>query len=357
MDEKRCILCNKPYNYKYHMFGRGCLDNMYELLEIKKSPRFIFDKELYLCTRIAWRNHKFFLNRNKKYILAQKYIALKYLEKMNYNFLDDIINKIKNDIKGISVFVKNIVETITFSLNDIYKIFNETQKFDKIINDLKTADFKNLDKDIAEQYIKSLSFIFDVNKISNPIMYAVNYERQYIFWQVVVIGGLLTDKKFSAKLLSNSLSPFGKNPSDLIIEEEEYVSIIKKDKQFKERINQLVMKYGQEKNEFIIDEKFPKEDTLITFEDDDLLYALHNATMFVRAQKNEENRWKFEIEINDRYDFTDFKSLQEYADAKKNKLRDIFSTLLNNLGVVSSKYGVIKEYNVKIKFKTKEEEI
>ena len=27
--EKRCVLCNKPYNYKYTMFGRGCLDNLY----------------------------------------------------------------------------------------------------------------------------------------------------------------------------------------------------------------------------------------------------------------------------------------------------------------------------------------
>lgn len=27
--EKRCVLCNKPYNYKYAMIGRGCLDNLY----------------------------------------------------------------------------------------------------------------------------------------------------------------------------------------------------------------------------------------------------------------------------------------------------------------------------------------
>ena len=50
IEEKRCVLCNKPYNYKYFMFGRGCLDNMYSLLGISKSPRFIWNKELYLCT-------------------------------------------------------------------------------------------------------------------------------------------------------------------------------------------------------------------------------------------------------------------------------------------------------------------
>ena len=61
MSEKRCIICNKPYNYHYMMFGRGCLDNVYELLGFSK-PFKILNKEKYLCTMIAWKNHKFFLN-------------------------------------------------------------------------------------------------------------------------------------------------------------------------------------------------------------------------------------------------------------------------------------------------------
>lgn len=136
--KKRCILCNKPYDYKYAMFGRGCLDNLYGLLEFSKPPRIVWNKELYLCTIIAWKNHKFFLSKRKKYALTQKYIALNYLNRMNYNFLDDIKNKIKNDINNISVFSKNIVDTISFTLNDIYKLFNYAQKFDEL------TDFKQL---------------------------------------------------------------------------------------------------------------------------------------------------------------------------------------------------------------------
>lgn len=86
-----------------------------------------------------------------------------------------------------------------------------------------------------------------------------------------------------------------------------------------------------------------------------MLYALHDATMFVKANKDKENKWNFEIEIIDTYDFTDFKELKEYADGKS-VITDIFSTLLNNFGVVSSEYGVINIYDVKIKFKTKEGE-
>ncbi len=55
MSEERCVLCNKPYEYEhYHLFGRGCLDNLYELLDIKKPYRKTKNLEKYLCNRIAW---------------------------------------------------------------------------------------------------------------------------------------------------------------------------------------------------------------------------------------------------------------------------------------------------------------
>ena len=44
---------------------------------------------------------------------------------------------------------------------------------------------------------------------------------QYEFWQIVVIGGLFTNKPLSAKLLKNSLSLFGKESSDLFLEDNE----------------------------------------------------------------------------------------------------------------------------------------
>lgn len=141
MNEKRCILCNKPYDYNYTMFGRGCLDNLYELLKISKPPRIIRNKEMYLCNRIAWKNHKFFLSKKKKYALTQKYIALKYLNTMNYDFLDDIREKITKDINAISIFSKNIVELISFRLNDVYQLFNYSQKFDELMKKFQTLFF------------------------------------------------------------------------------------------------------------------------------------------------------------------------------------------------------------------------
>ncbi len=355
MNEKRCILCNKPYNYKYVMFGRGCLDNLYDLLGFSKAPRIIWNKELYLCTRIAWKNHKFFLNKKKKYVLAQKYIALAYLNMMDYEALNNIKEKISKEINSISMFSKEIVDTIQFSLNEIYKLFNYTNKFNERLEEIKKINWKEVDKKVAEDFIKSMSFIFDVTKKASPVSYAVFYSMQYTFWQIVVVGGILAKMKLSARLLTHALPIFGKQPSDIIIEDEEIIKLILDNQKFKDRINQLIQKYGQNQETFIVDNSSPEEDIIIKFDGGDLLYALHNATMIVKAKKDKENKWSFEIEIIDTYDFTDFKDLEEYAD-NEDAIADIVSTLLNNFGVVSSEYGVIKTYNIKIKFKTKEGE-
>jgi len=356
MEEKRCLLCNKPYDYKYKMFGRGCLDNIYGVLNFHKPPKFVWNKESYLCTKIAWKNHKYFLSKTKKYDLTQKYIALNYLKNMNFDALKDIEEKMLKDIKNITPFSKDTVELMTFTLNDIYKLFNYYQKFEKIIKDFQNINWKEIDEEVANGYIKSLSFIFDLTKKNNPISYAVFYSMQYMFWQIVVIGGVFTNKPLSAKLLTNSLSVFGKEPNDLIIEDEEIKNILLKSPIFKKKLEQLIEKYGDGKKEFIVNEKSPREDTLIRFDDADLLYALHDATLLVKGKIDENNKWNLEIEIKDTYDFTDFKELREYADEENSKTKDILSTTLNNLGVASSKYGVIKVYDVEIKFETKEGE-
>jgi len=265
---------------------------------------------------------------------------------MNYNSLDDVKEKIRGDINSISVFSKAISNTISFTLNDIYKLYNYSKKFDEMVKEFQSINWKEVDKKLAENFIKSMSFIFDVTKKTNPISYAVFYSMQYTFWQVVVVGGILTDKKLSAKLLSNSLNLFGKEPEDLIIEDKEITDLIKESKNFKEKIKELIEKYGKEKFDL---KDYEKKGLLLRFEGGDLLYALHDATMFVKAQKNADGTWKLAGEINDTYDFTDFKNLKQYAD-EENWLTDIFSTLLNNFGVVSSEYGVIQTYDVKIRF-------
>ena len=347
MSEKRCKLCDKPYEHHYSLFGRGCLENIYELLNFSKPPRIVWNKEWFLCTKIAWKNNKFFLGKKKKYALAQKYIGLNYLNKMNLNFLDDVKEKILKDINNISVFSKNIVETISFTLNDIYKLFNYWQRFDEIIKEFQNIEVEELDEKIAKDFIESLSFIFDKTKISNPISYAVFYSMQYIFWQVVVVGGLLANMKLSAKLLNNSLVSFGKEPSDLIIDDNETITNIKKSEEFKKKIKELIEKYCKDNNKFTAN-SLNNEDCKIEFNDKDLFLAIHGSPISVDIEKSEIKGWNIKVEITDTYDFTDFKNLKEYVTSNSSLPMSIFSTLLNNIAVVSSEYGVIKPYKVTI---------
>lgn len=350
MEEKKCLLCNKTYNYKYKMFGRGCLNNLYEQLNVSKPPRIFGNKELYLCTRIAWKNHKFFLSRNKKYEITKKYIALNYLNKIDYPILNNFKKQLSEDISNISIFSKNIVENVSFTLNDIYKCYRDSKKFDELVKEFQNINMNNLDESIAKAYIKSMSFAFDIDKKFNSISYAIYYSMQYKFWQLVVAGGVLANMKLSSILLLNSLSLFDEKPKNLIINDEEIIKQITDSKAFKNKVSFLISKYGENIDMFELNNNNNNIDTLIRFDEGDLLLALHDATMFVKAKKEKEEKWNLEIEICDTYDFTDFKNLKEYADSERSVIMDTFSTTLNNFGVVSSEYGVIKTYDLKIPF-------
>ena len=170
---------------------------------------------------------------------------------------------------------------------------------------------------------------------------------QYQFWQIVVVGGMLTKMELSARLLSNSLSIFGKEPEDLIIEDKTTINTIIESEVFKNKIKDIL-------NNFSKDGKINSEDyensdiKIIEFGDADLLLALHKATILVNGIENEDNTWNLDIEIKDTYDFTEFKRMKEYVDKKEQVFMDIFATTLNNFGVVSSKYGVIKTFDVKV---------
>ena len=84
-EEKRCIICNKPIEHEEDLFGGGCLDNLYNLLDIS-VPKYTSNKEKYLINEIAHKNSKYFLSREKKIAIAKNYIAWSYLNKTDLNF-------------------------------------------------------------------------------------------------------------------------------------------------------------------------------------------------------------------------------------------------------------------------------
>ena len=84
----------------------------------------------------------------------------------------------------------------------------------------------------------------------------------------------------------------------------------------------------------------------------------HEGTIRIKGIKDKEGHWDLDINITDTYDFTDWKNKDEIyishnegeSDAKKlNELANI----LNNFGVISMKYGVLKEFEVSVNIKYK----
>ena len=337
-EEKRCIICNKPYNYYYDLFGRNCLSNLYTQLNISNS-RLVSNKERHLCNVIAHRNFKFFLSKKKKYALTENYIALNYLKQINLKCIENIQKELKENIKKIFFFNKYVkLMKPKYSLNDYYKIYNDYIEFKEKIKKAN-AEENYLDETI----LKGFAIFFDIDKITMPLYYSVFYELQRIFWEVVVIGGLLADMKLSAYLMRISVTNNGeydKENSILIIEDENVNKILFEDDTFKKKLNDLL----KEDNVTINN----KSDS---FDKGDLFLSLHSFTLNLKAHKKENENWSVDMEIIDRYDFTDIKDLKDYVSSTDSIPMSIFSSTLNNFAAISSSYNVIKPFNFKLKIK------
>lgn len=331
--EKRCKLCNKPYTYRYDLFGRQCISNLYLQLNIR-NPRFISNKEKYLCNIIALKNHKFFLSKEKKYALAENYIALDYINKMDLKSLDEPKKDLLGNIKNISFFKKNYIPFLqNTSLNDFYKIYSDYNKFKELLQDTKN----NFDEDV----LKGFSLIFDSNKILIPIIHNALCDMQYMFWKIVVIGGMLAKMKLSAYLMQISLDNSGEYEEEgheLIIDDEEISNVIIDNEEFKNILKDILK-----------EDNINIENKSIEFNKNDLLLSIHIATLNLKANKNDNGTWKLNIEIKDKYDFTDIKGWKDYIASTNSVPMSLFSSTLNNFAAISSSYNVIKPFHFVIK--------
>lgn len=109
---------------------------------------------------------------------------------------------------------------------------------------------------------------------------------------------------------------------------------IKKDENFTSKIDEI-LNNNLDKNGF-------QETIVLNYKDSDLTAGLNKTTLSITGTKIEE-KWKLDITITDRYDFTDFKELDEYKDSE-------ILSIANNCAMVSVESGVIKEYDIKIQF-------
>ncbi len=88
----------------------------------------------------------------------------------------------------------------------------------------------------------------------------------------------------------------------------------------------------------------------ISFENGDLYYSIHAATIYVDGYKQGNGKWLVKSTMTDRYDFTVIQSLMSQDGTFSNTIR--LGTIANDAAVISQALGAINAYNVHVEFYT-----
>ena len=338
--QKKCKLCNKKYNANNRMYGNGCLNNLYRLTGIEKFKG-IDDDELYLYNAVLIKLGKTNCGEKVGYF-CESYFSMKLFDNLKF-IKSDIIN---NEIKWC---IENNRKPI-MKLNTAYRVTNILKRNKKKLT-IFSDDAK--DKLIDKATLKFFNYYFKKLKSVDKDDYEVYYYIQFLFWKLVVIGGLLVQFKLSSKLLSHSVTVIDDEASTLLINDytndDDIIKTLKNDTGLKEKIKIILNKYGKD-NIIDINSKTVNNssDCNYTFTGGDLSFSLHTVFIAIIGEKYN-NLWNLNITITDRYDFTEI--LSDDVITKNNKKILNIAATLNDLAAISSEYGVIKPYDVIINFK------
>lgn len=341
-----CLLCSRDMKTSKDTFGNGCVRNIYSFLEMN-MPKKVKLREITLCNNIMKRNNIHNINTYQKMWLTDRYLTQQYLNKVPYGNYNRLTNQINTEIQNINKLTneEKPKSSKNISLKQAYDLYKKSTKFTEGIEKLSKGNFT--DEESIKLIISSFSFIFNMQKNSNQYEKNSFKAMQYVFWQTVVeVGRNYAEFDISADFLQHSLE---KEPKDLIIKEGKVIQKIINDNKFKENINNIINECGKNNEEFIFDTPNNKEFPM-TFSESDLYFSLNNVSLYIKAKK-ENKKWNLEINLHDRYDYTEFKNIDKYYKDTRSIPKSIFSSTLYNLAHYSVKFGVMKEYDIDIKFK------
>lgn len=94
----------------------------------------------------------------------------------------------------------------------------------------------------------------------------------------------------------------------------------------------------------------------MNFNDKDLYFAIHSADLNIKGERFNK-KWNLEIKLHDRYDYSKFKTLNQYYKDTSSMAKSLLSSTLYNFASFSVYCGVLKEYNIDIIITIKEFEV
>ena len=325
----RCSVCGRNVSNKTAHFGLGCLKNMCSLIDMDK-PKNLKGENL-LNIKISKITKKQSLNKEEKTLLTNRYLTLQLLNKIPLNNYDSMRNKIMKDINNIGKN-KKLISNDIITLKQAYEAFKLYNKFQKIKEKSEEVDSKYIQNFLFE----NLLFAFSTYYRNKKYFGGVIADIQYYFWKTIS-NMLKKTYPNGMEFIEYSLL---ENPQDKLIENGKLIDDIIKDENFKEKIKVCILN-NKNNNHFEITEG-------LNYISTDLFLALNNTTINI-IWNQESNKWKLDITITDRYDFTDFKEIDEYCD--NNIIKGLFGSTANNMAMISVASGVMHEYNITIKFK------
>lgn len=341
-----CRLCSRDMKTSKDTFGNTCVRNIYSFLEMN-MPRKMNLREITLYNNVMKINKISNINTYQKVWLTDRYLTQQYLNKIPYGNYTRLINQINFEMKNINQLEteEKPKSSRNMTLKQAYNLYKKATRFAEGIENLKKGNFT--DKESIKLIISSFSFIFNMKKNSNQYEKNTFKAMQYAFWQSVIeIGGKYAGFDISADLLQHSLE---KNPKDIYINDGKIVQAIIDDKNFKNNINNIIESYGKNKDEFSFDSN-KDGNFAMSFGESDLYFAIHNTELRVEGKKQNEN-WILDVKLHDRYDYSKFKSMEQYFKDTNSIPKSMFSSTLYNLAYYSIKFGVMKEYDIDIHFK------
>lgn len=337
---KRCILCGRKISNEKYNFGLGCLKKSCQCVGITNAKNLKFENNL--NNKICKLNGKVLLNKQQKQLLTDRYLTYHMLEQVDIPHYKKITSLVGKDIKNINYRTKKVKSSNIITLKDASEILKLYMRYKKLLEQTQEYSKEELKNELQNLPWDTLMFAFSTHYEKKPYLSELIQVVQLFAWKMCAKGAeLLLDWKVGAKFLNHSLQA---NPKDIDITKGIVVERIKQDINFKKAISKVL---SNNKNK----EDFLENQIGILFDKFDLKLGLNNVIMSMSGKK-EKDHWALNITMTDRFDFTDLKELTEYI--KDDIIKSAFLSTMNNLGMLSTAYNVINEYNITIQFSMEE---
>ena len=184
---------------------------------------------------------------------------------------------------------------------------------------------------------------------NSPVMFVDPSGEKYILddlarwvWQQGAEHYLRDQKGWYLTATLLELSTYDSGQSFVAHDGEYAAELIKNDKNFVQFVNDIIWEEGTSKGATYVYKPTTYEFNL---SNGDLGAAIHNADVYITANQLEDGSWSVYVEVEDTFDFTEFKNPLSY-----DTLKEVFLWTMNDLAYLDQAMNVINPVECKIDF-------